>query len=191
MFQEINKEICTAEENVPSEINNEEDYVRNQHECFTNPGNTTNTSDELFITPKLPVQKNNQKRKKNPMAEEAYEVMKSLVCKQGQRDEYHVFGEHVGYKIRKLPTDYAKSTVEYLINNILYEAETGKYDFPPQQQYQYVQQPYNQSQSVSAPYQSNIPSSPTSSATTSLASPTPTTPALIDEDSFDEVLHSI
>lgn len=122
---------------------------------------------------------------------EAYEVMKSLVCKQGQRDEYHVFGEHVGYKIRKLPTDYAKSTVEYLINNILYEAETGKYDFPPQQQYQYVQQPYNQSQSVSAPYQSNIPSSPTSSATTSLASPTLTTPALIDEDSFDEVLHSI
>lgn len=79
----------------------------------------------MFITPKLPVQK------KNPMAEEAYEVMKSLVSKQGQRDEYHVFGKHVGYKIRKLPTDYAKSTVEYLINNILYGAKTGKYDYLP------------------------------------------------------------
>jgi len=186
--------MCTAEENEPLAINNEENNVKNQNECHTNPGNRANTSDELFITPKLPVQKNNQKRKKSSMAEKAYEVMKSLVSKQRQRDEYHVFGEHVGYKIRKLRTIYAKSTVEYLINNILYEAETGKYDLPPQQQYQYLQQPYNQSQYVSVPYQScNIPSSSASSAVTSLASPTPTTPApsFIDEDSFDEVLHSI
>jgi len=186
--------MCTAEENQPLAINNEENNVRNQYECHTSTGNTKNTPDELFSTPKFPVQKNNQKRKKNSMADEAYEVMKSMVSKQRERDEYHVFGEHVGHKIRKLRTNYAKSTVEYLINNILYEAETGKYDFPPQQQYQYFQQPYNQSQSVSVPYQScNIPSSLASSTITSLDSPTPTTPApsFIDEDSFDEVLHSI
>lgn len=193
-------EMYTEEENVSLEINNDEGHSK-QHECYNSTDSTTQISKEIFVTPKLPTNKN-KKRKENQMAEEAYAVMKSLVNKQGQRDEFHVFGEHVANKIRKLPTDYAKSTAEYLINNILYEAETGKYNFPPQifsPQMQHVnfQQPYYQNQPdcvlSQSHNQSSIPSSPASSTTTSLVSPKPTTPALsfIDEDNFDEVLLSI
>lgn len=64
------------------------------------------------------------------MANEAYEVMKTLVGKKVERDEYQIYGEHVACKIRKLTTDYAKSTVQHIINNILYEAELGKYNYP-------------------------------------------------------------
>ncbi|XP_012145329.1 uncharacterized protein LOC105663054 [Megachile rotundata] len=45
------------------------------------------------------------------------------------RDESTVFGEHVAMKHRKY-SSYAKSTVEHLIANILYEADMGKYDDP-------------------------------------------------------------
>jgi len=38
-------------------------------------------------------------------------------------------------KISKLSTNYAKITVQHLINNILYEAELGKYDNPPVNQF--------------------------------------------------------
>ncbi|KAK5648296.1 hypothetical protein RI129_003188 [Pyrocoelia pectoralis] len=41
-----------------------------------------------------------------------------------------IFGEHVACKIRTLKTEYAQNTVEHLIENILWEASTGKYDQP-------------------------------------------------------------
>ncbi|TMW52877.1 hypothetical protein DOY81_002043 [Sarcophaga bullata] len=43
-------------------------------------------------------------------------------------DEYGVFGEYVAITIRKLKTSKAKIVVKHLINNLLYEAEMGKYD---------------------------------------------------------------
>ncbi|KAM7358646.1 dpt-YFP repressor by overexpression [Cochliomyia hominivorax] len=43
-------------------------------------------------------------------------------------DEYGVFGEYVAITIRKLKTSKAKIVVKHLINNLLYEAELGKYD---------------------------------------------------------------
>jgi len=92
---------------------------------------------EKFTSPNLLTGKKNLKRKNNQMAEEAYEVMKSVVNRQEKRDEYYVFGEMIACKIKKLPTDYSKSTVQHLINNILYDAELGKYNNPPQQ-YNYI-----------------------------------------------------
>ncbi|XP_016987640.1 uncharacterized protein LOC108050456 [Drosophila rhopaloa] len=43
-------------------------------------------------------------------------------------DEYGVFGEYVAVTIRKLKTSKSKIVVKHLINNLLYEAELGKYD---------------------------------------------------------------
>ncbi|XP_043071453.1 AF4/FMR2 family member lilli [Drosophila grimshawi] len=43
-------------------------------------------------------------------------------------DEYEVFGEYVAITIRKLKTPKSRIVVKHLINNLLYEAELGKYD---------------------------------------------------------------
>uniref|UniRef100_A0A034VFC3 Uncharacterized protein n=1 Tax=Bactrocera dorsalis TaxID=27457 RepID=A0A034VFC3_BACDO len=43
-------------------------------------------------------------------------------------DEYGVFGEYVAITIRKLKTPKSKIVIKHLINNLLYEAEMGKYD---------------------------------------------------------------
>lgn len=45
-----------------------------------------------------------------------------------QRDEYSIFGEYVGMTIRHLSNDTAKIVVKHYINNLLFEAEMGKYD---------------------------------------------------------------
>lgn len=79
----------------------------------------------------LEMEKKPTKRTKTSMANEAYEIMKTLTNKKVERDEYQIYGEHIACKIRKLSTDYAKSTVQHLMNNILYEAELGKYNHPP------------------------------------------------------------
>ncbi|XP_065359595.1 GATA zinc finger domain-containing protein 7 isoform X2 [Calliphora vicina] len=49
-------------------------------------------------------------------------------CTNNPIDEYGVFGEYVAITIRKLKTSKAKIVVKHLINNLLYEAEMGKYD---------------------------------------------------------------
>ncbi|XP_037811926.1 myosin-G heavy chain isoform X1 [Lucilia sericata] len=49
-------------------------------------------------------------------------------CSNNPIDEYGVFGEYVAITIRKLKTSKAKIVVKHLINNLLYEAEMGKYD---------------------------------------------------------------
>lgn len=147
---------------------------------------------EIFTPPNLPTGKKNLKRRKNQMAEEAYEVMKSMVNRQEKRDEYYVFGEMIACKIKKLPTEYSKSTVQHLINNISYD-ELGKYNNPTQQ-YNYIM-PYsqplqtsncNQPQSLLSEnmYQnSKCTSSPSSSL--SYNAPTPT---MSEENGVDEML---
>ncbi|XP_069361116.1 uncharacterized protein [Maniola hyperantus] len=48
-----------------------------------------------------------------------------------QRDECDVFGEMVAQNLKQLKTEYAKVTVQNRINNLLYEARLGHYDYPP------------------------------------------------------------
>ncbi|KAL4113003.1 hypothetical protein QTP88_016712 [Uroleucon formosanum] len=61
--------------------------------------------------------------------------MKKLFNERNDRNEYHIFGEQVGCKVRKLSTNYSKITVQHFINNILWEAELGKYDNLPVNQF--------------------------------------------------------
>jgi len=67
------------------------------------------------------------------------------------KDQYIAFGEHVGMRIRDLPSPHAKKIVKHLISTTLFEAEMGKYDNsisfpntysqPPQYFYQSLQTP--------------------------------------------------
>lgn len=69
------------------------------------------------------------KRYKNtPLVNEAVNLMRSFTSNKVEKDEYTLFGEQVALKIRKLTTPYAKFTVQNIINNTLFEAETGKFD---------------------------------------------------------------
>ncbi|XP_063829041.1 uncharacterized protein LOC135078402 [Ostrinia nubilalis] len=44
------------------------------------------------------------------------------------RDEFAVFGEHVANKLRNVSNCPARSTAQFLINDILYKAEMGRYN---------------------------------------------------------------
>jgi len=48
-----------------------------------------------------------------------------------QLDEFHSFGDMIGKQLRSLKTHHAQSTVQYLMNYIMYEAKMGRYDHPP------------------------------------------------------------
>lgn len=64
------------------------------------------------------------------MANEAVSLMKEIKEKRQEKDEYSLFGEQIACKIRKLSTDYAKVLVQHKINNIMFEAELGQYNYP-------------------------------------------------------------
>lgn len=61
--------------------------------------------------------------------------LQSSPCKSGRQivasgsDEFGVFGEYVGITIRKLKTTKARVVIKHLINNLLYDAEMGRYDY--------------------------------------------------------------
>lgn len=72
-----------------------------------------------------------RKRSRTNEVSEAYAIMKDISASRAQRDEYSLFGEQVGIKIRKLPTAHAKSMVQHIIQTTLFEAEMGRYNNPP------------------------------------------------------------
>lgn len=44
------------------------------------------------------------------------------------RDEYDIYGEYIGYKLRKFPNPRVRCIVQHLINNVIFRAEMGKFD---------------------------------------------------------------
>lgn len=59
-------------------------------------------------------------------------IMKEIIERNTNifKDQYNVFGEQVGMRIRDLPSEHAKKMVKHLISTTLFEAEMGKYDKP-------------------------------------------------------------
>lgn len=71
------------------------------------------------------------KRTKHSATDEALAIMKDIRASNTTvRDQYTVFGEQVGMRIRDLPSSYAKLITKQLISNVLFDAEVGKYDNP-------------------------------------------------------------
>lgn len=83
--------------------------------------------------------------------EEAFEILKRPYPTTTSPDDWSVYGQHVANKLRGYPKQ-TSSIVQHFINNLLFEADMGKYDENP---YQFIQQPQHFS------YQ-NSPSSSTS-----------------------------
>lgn len=54
--------------------------------------------------------------------------MRSISSNKLEKDEYSLFGEQIAIKMRKLSSPYTRFVVQNAINNILFEAETGKFD---------------------------------------------------------------
>lgn len=82
---------------------------------------------------KKPVTKNTTDER----SEEIYSMIKSVHQDRQERrwaqpDDFDVFGEIVARKLCNLPTRYAQITLQHQINILLYEAELGKYNEPPQ-----------------------------------------------------------
>lgn len=59
-------------------------------------------------------------------ADEAYAILKEAV---NNKDASTVFGEYVATKHRQY-SGYTKNIIEHLINNVLFDADMGKYDHP-------------------------------------------------------------
>lgn len=81
-----------------------------------------------------PTKSNNSNHTEDRMRE-LYKSMKSVDNSHQERenkivDDFDVFGDIVARKLRRFRTRCAQITVQHLINNILYEAEMGRYDEP-------------------------------------------------------------
>lgn len=89
---------------------------------------------------------NAKKRTFTEMCRDACSLLRAVNKKLDARDEFQVFGEHVAMKLRSLKSELAKNVAQYHINNILFEAITGKYDTFCKQQQPHPQQPYQEQQ---------------------------------------------
>ncbi|XP_066903334.1 uncharacterized protein [Halyomorpha halys] len=114
-----------------------EDVVESQMTIEDHQPSTSSIKKEL--TPPhweeyQPTPENKPKKRKimeDPWVDEAYKILKSGLTY--EKDSSAVFGEYVASKHRQYSA-FTKSTVEHLINNILYQADIGKYDKPNSQQ---------------------------------------------------------
>jgi hypothetical protein len=100
-----------------------------------------------------------RKRRLNPndaAIEKTLEMVESLIRNKRDVDEYTLFGEQIAFKLRTLKTDYARITVQHHINNLIYEAQLGKYDHPQTQNQGYYTTQY--STNAQSSNQSNLPS---------------------------------
>lgn len=88
--------------------------------------------------------------------EKTLEMVDSLIRNRKDVDEYTLFGEQIAFKLRTLKTDYARITVQHHINNLIYEAQLGKYDYPETQNQGYYTTLY--STNAQSSNQSNLPS---------------------------------
>jgi len=95
--------------------------------------------------------------------------MKSIQEKNTTRDQFSVYGEEVGIRIRDLTSSNAQKITKHAISNILFEAEMGKYDnvthfqhfnpqfYPPFPNPPYPSPPLNYPSSSSSQYPGQMP----------------------------------
>ncbi|KAL4720031.1 hypothetical protein ACJJTC_014225 [Scirpophaga incertulas] len=63
-------------------------------------------------------------------SEEALKLLKEMYESRRERDETDIFGEYVAKKLKEIKNTHARNTAQYHINNILFSASTGEYDWP-------------------------------------------------------------
>lgn len=133
--------------------------------------------------------------------------MKDVQGHSALKDQYTVFGEQVGMRIKDIPSSHAKKIIKHLISTILFEAEMGKYDNPNSYpRHPYLQPFYYSSHSVPPIYfpivpesmpgfidesfldSSSLPQPPWNQTQESVQSPSQSTQGYSDSDSIDSIL---
>lgn len=85
-----------------------------------------------FTVPKPTFNKRKKREEKDTTSEEALQLLKNMYeARQCNRNEIDAFGEYVAMKLKEVKNDYARNTAQYHINNILFNACTGEYDWHP------------------------------------------------------------
>jgi len=92
-------------------------------------------------------------------------MVRGIYDNRSARDEFVVLGEEVANSVRNLNTDYARKTIKFKIQTMLYEASLGHYDFPPNMQ-NYSLHSYNMG--TTEPTISTSTSASTSTSTTTI-----------------------
>lgn len=72
---------------------------------------------------------------KDDIGEKVVGMIRNIYENRAVRDEFVIFGEDIANSIRKLNTDYARNTVKFKIQTVLYEASLVYYDQPPNMAY--------------------------------------------------------
>jgi hypothetical protein len=70
------------------------------------------------------------KRKRNPVAAEAYDVMKKLGTNLKQKDDCDIFGENVACQLRDIRDVRSRMIAKHRINEVLFEIGMSQFQIP-------------------------------------------------------------
>lgn len=86
------------------------------------------------ISSPIQMPNNSGKKKKSSenevMRKRAFHILEDVYQNRGIRDEFTLLGDEVAMQVRTLTSSYARSTVKFKIQSLLYEARLGYYDEP-------------------------------------------------------------
>lgn len=113
-------------------------------------------SDDVPFVSSQPPKKKKKTNLVDEHLQEAFDILKRPYPTSTAPDEWSIYVEHVGNKLRGYPKQTAY-IVQHLINNLLFEADMGKYDANP---FQFVQpsQHFLYQNSPSTSFYQNSPS---------------------------------
>ncbi|CAH2216620.1 jg23919, partial [Pararge aegeria aegeria] len=112
---------------------NEENRIASENTLSLNEtGNTVTdeTTGTPFATPKPFRKRRRPEVEQDPTQQEAVNILQRMYESRKSRDENDAFGEYVSMKLKQIKNSNAKNTAQHHINNILYNATMGQYDFP-------------------------------------------------------------
>lgn len=90
----------------------------------------TDSEEKPFTAPKTFRKRNRPHVTEDRTSEEALKILKDVYQSRRDRDETDIFGEYVATKLREIKNTSARNTAQYHINNILFHASMGEYDWP-------------------------------------------------------------
>ncbi|KAL1516253.1 hypothetical protein ABEB36_000172 [Hypothenemus hampei] len=110
---------------IPKELTDNEGISNDEH-AITDT--LLQREEQQDITQQPKTAKQNRKRQSiENRLDEAYSLMKETVAKKSNKTSDVIFGQYVASKMEKY-SDRSKNIVQHLINNILFEADMGRYD---------------------------------------------------------------
>lgn len=121
--------ICEEEDNVSDEIPNENESV----ELVANE--TADIKPGISAREFISSEQSRSKKRKNcdgkceseePLIKEAYTIFKQAY----KRESCDIYGEHIAFKLKSY-NERTRNIVQHLFNDILFEADMGKYNCKP------------------------------------------------------------